>query len=367
MEIRVERKDFLASLIIGASLAGRSKVLPVLDNVKIRVKDNNLMFISMDGDSAIQKRTGLISGSEDGEFAVNATDLIRAFKALKDDEVTLVYTKDENTLEIKHNKGKLSLSAITTEDFPTIGKGENGTTFSMNSELFFSWLSSAKSFVATDNVRPIMCGMYIDVRNGIASCCASDGMKMFTDSAAVDGTATDTQTVIPSTILGVMQSVVNGTLTCSITIDSLHTTISVDGAKLSTRNLDGRYPNFRGVIPTKQDIEVVVDKNEFVGGVSRVSICSSSTSLVKLEVSGSNVSMEANNMEFGKSAKEDIFCNHNGNDITIGFKHDSMLNLLANIDSDKATLLMSTPERAIVIKDDAFPNKVLLVMPCLLS
>lgn len=369
MEFKVDRKDFLSALSIGAALAGRSKVLPVLDNVKIRVKGAYLSLISMDGDSAIQKKTTHKGSDEDGEFAVNASDIIKAFKALKDDVVTLTYSSEKNALDIKHGKGKIILSAITTEDFPVISKGENQLSFKISSEIFYSWLNSARSFVASDNVRPIMCGMYLDVRSNVATVCASDGSKMFTDSTDLIVSCPDTETVIPSAVLGVIQGVINGTDGCVITIDSVNTTFSVDDAKMSVRNISGRYPNFRGVIPTHdfQNIEIDVEKDDFVGSVSRVSICSNSTSLVKMCVSGSDIFMEADNTEFGKSAKEDICCAHNGDDITIGFKHDAMISLLSNVASDNVLITMSTPERAIVVRDYEFPNKVLLIMPCLLS
>lgn len=365
MVIKVERKEFLNALLVGATLAGRCKTLPVLDNVKIKVKDAFLQIVSMDSDSAIQKRTSFIECDEQGEFAVNASDLLKVVKAVKDDTVILSYSKEQNTLVVKHKKGNISLSAITTEDFPVVVHGENGETVTLGSETLFAWLNTAKSFVATDGVRPTMAGMYIEVKDNAVTVCASDGTKLFTDSVNNDSMA-NVSAIIPSGVLNAMQNVINGTSECQVTIDTTHTTVSVDDAKIITRNIDGRYPNFKAVIPVNQTISIGLNKQEFSDALSRVSICSNATSLIRMNVEGMNVTIDADNADFGKSAKEDMMCEHTGADIIIGFKHDSMVGLVGNIVSENITIQMSTPDRAMIVKDNEMPNKVLLTMPCLL-
>ena len=365
MVIKVERKDFLNALSVGATLAGRCKTLPVLDNVKIKVKDAFLQIVSMDSESAIQKRTSFIECDEQGEFAVNASDLLKAVKAVKDDTVILSYSKEQNALVVKHKKGNISLSAITTEDFPVVVHGENGETITLGSATLFTWLNAAKAFVATDGVRPTMVGMYIEVKDNAVTVCASDGTKLFTDSVE-NGSMANVNAIIPSGVLNAIQNVINGTSDCQVTIDTTHTTVSVDDAKIITRNIDGRYPNFKAVIPVNQTISVGLNKREFSDALSRVSICSNATSLIRMNVEGMNVTIDADNADFGKSAKEDMMCEHTGGDIIIGFKHDSMVGLIGSIVSENITIQMSTPDRAMIVKDAEMPNKVLLTMPCLL-
>lgn len=366
MELKIERKELLSALTVGGSLAGRSKVLPILDNVKLRVKGNNLQVVSMDGQSAIQKRVALLNCDVDGEFAVCASDLLKAVKALKDPIVSLVYSKEKKTLVIEHLKGNISLSAITTEDFPVVVHGENGESVTLGSETFFAWLNAAKSFVATDGVRPVMSGMYIEINDNSVTVCASDGMKLFTDSIEINSIA-NVNAIIPSGVLNAMQSVINGTSACQVTIDTTHTTVSVADAKIITRNIDGRYPNFRMVIPADQKIMVGLNKQEFSDALSRVSICSDSASLIKMNIIGENAIIEANNADFGKSASEELRCFHEDVDIAIGFKCDSMMGLIGNIAAEDVLITMSAPNKAIVLKDNENPNKTLLVMPCVID
>ena len=367
MEIKIDRKELLSALTVGGSLAGRNKVLPILDSVKLRVKGNSLQVVSMDDQSAIQKRVALLSCDVDGEFAVNASDLLKAVKALKDPVVSIVYSEEKKTLVIEHLKGNISLSATSTEDFPTLKvSSENTTAFAVNSETLFDWLNTSKSFVATDNIRPAMCGMYIDVKDNVLSVCASDGTKLFTDSieCPCDGC---TSSIIPSNVFGAIQSVINGTSVCTIKVDEIHTTFSVDDAKICVRNIDGRYPNFRSVIPASHSIEVEVNKNDLVDSISRTAICNGASKIVRMVILGGTMELNAEDMDFGKSAKETLTCNLNGEGITIGFKHDAILASLSSVESENVLLQMTDNTRAIILKDTDAPNKIMLTMPCMLN
>ena len=367
MELKIDRKELLSALTVGGSLAGRNKVLPILDNAKLRVKGNNLQVVSMDDHSAIQKRVALLSCDVDGEFTVNASDLLKAIKALKDAVVSLVYSEEKKTLVIEHLKGNISLSATSTEDFPTLKtSGEDAVTFDMVSELLFNWLNTSKAFVTSDNVRPVMDGMYMDVKDECLSVCASDGTKLFTDYVVSDCTE-NVSVIIPSNVFSAIQSVINGTSECTIKVDTTHTTIAVEDAKICVRNLEGRYPNFRAVIPASHDIEVDVNKNELVDSISRTAICNGISKVVRMVVLGNTMELNAEDMDFGKSAKETLTCNLNGEGITIGFKHDAILASLSSVESETVLLQMTDNTRAIIIKDTDAPNKIMLTMPCMLN
>lgn len=366
MNFTIARKEFLSALNIGASLAGKSKAIPVLDNVKIKVKNGALTVVSMDGQSAISKKVDTPAVGDDGDFAVNASDLLKAIKALRDDLVAFDYTSENNTLTITHEKGKLTLSATGVEEFPSINKGENSVSFEMSCEPLFDWLNTAKSFVSNDNIRPVMCGMYIEVKDNAIAVCASDGHKLFTDSIVTNDDVA-TNTIIPSSVFSAIQSVINGFENCTVTIDDTHTTITVDGARICVRKFDGRYPNFRTVIPQKNPLNVEVNKADFNDSINRASICANSASVIRMSINGGNMSLEADNVDFGKSAKEDLLCVTNNANIVIGFNCDSMLASLSNITSENVTLLLESEYRAMLIKDNDAPNKIFLCMPCLLN
>ena len=367
MEIKIDRKELLSALTVGGSLAGRNKVLPILDNVKLRVRGNNLQVVSMDDQSAIQKRVTLLSCDVDGEFAVNATDLLKAIKALKDPMVSLVYSEEKKTLVIEHLKGNISLSATSTEDFPTIKtSGENAVTFDVASELLFNWLNTSKSFVASDGIRPVMDGMYVDIKDGRLSVCASDGTKLFTDSVVSD-CVESVSFIVPSNVFSAIQSVINGTSECTIKVDTTHTNVAVADAKICVRNIEGRYPNFRAVIPASHSIEVEVNTNDLVDSISRTSICNGAAKIVRMVVLGNTLELNAEDMDFGKSAKETLTCNLNGEGITIGFRHDAILASLSSVGSENVLLQMTDNTKAIILKDTEVPNKICLTMPCMLS
>lgn len=366
MEIRIDKKELLNALGVGGSLAGRNKVLPILDNVKVRAKGNALQVVSMDSQSAIQKKVELLSCDTDGEFAVNASDLLKAVKTLKETEVVLVYSNEENNLVIKHSKGNITLTATTTETFPSIQTIKDGVAFSLPCETLFAWLNIAKAFVANDNVRPVMDGLFLEAKDESVTVCASDGMKLFTDSTASINCDT-VSTIIPSNVFGAIQSVINGADACTVKIDTTHTLISVGDASICVRNIEGRYPKFRAVIPTSHLIEVEVNKDDFMDSLSRAAICNGINKIVRMVILGGNLELCSEDIDFGKSAKEVMQCSLNGDGITIGFKHDAILSALTNIESDNVVMRMTDNTKAIVLLDTDNTNRIMLTMPCLLS
>lgn len=368
MKFELKRKSFLNALNIGAVLAGRSKVLPVLDNVKIRVKNSVLTIVSMDSESAISKRMdGDITG-DDGEFLVNAQDIIKVIKAIKDDIISLEYSSDSNSLTINHSAGYMVLSAVSASEFPHITLGNNNASFQLSCETLFKWLNASKNFVAKDTLRPVMNGLYIESREyGYINVCASDRFKLYTDSVVANESNAITETILTSNVFSVIQSLINRHEFCTITIDELYTSITVDGAKLCIRKIDGSYPNFRAVIPLDNNEVVRVNKTDFIDSLVRASLCANSSSLIRMTINNNTLTLESDNAEFGKKVKESLACQSSNVNITIGFKYDIMLNILSNVVSETIRLHLQTPDRAMLIMDEDVPDKTMLLMPCIID
>lgn len=368
MKIELKRKSFLNALNIGAGLAGRSKALPVLDNVKIRVKNSVLTIVSMDSESAISKRMdGNITG-DDGEFLVNAQDIIKAIKALKDDVISLEYSSESNSLAINHSTGNMFLSAVSASEFPHITLGNNNESFQLSCEKLFEWLNASKNFVANDTLRPAINGLYIESREyGNITVCATDRLKLYTDGIVANESNAITETILMPNVFSVIQSLIDRHEFCTITIDELYTSITVDGAKLCIRKIDGSYPNFRVIIPRDNNEVVRVNKTDFIDSLVRASLCANSFSLIRMTINNNILRLESDNAEIGKKAKESLACQSSNVNITIGFKYDTMLNILSNVVSETVTLHLQAPNRAILIKDEDVPDKTMLLMPCLID
>ena len=116
------------------------------------------------------------------------------------------------------------------------------------------------------------------------------------------------------------------------------------------RLIEGRYPNYNSVIPQNNPYKVIVDRMQLIGALRRVSIFSSqASSLIKLRLSGNQITISAQDIDFSTSAEETVTCQYEGNDMSIGFKSTFLLDILTNISAEEVVIELADPSRAGVI------------------
>ena len=137
------------------------------------------------------------------------------------------------------------------------------------------------------------------------------------------------------------------------------------------RLIDERYPDYENVIPSDNSNSIEVDKSEILSSLKRISIyANKTTNQVRLKVSGSEILISAEDLDFSNEANERISCEHDGDDIEIGFNAKFLIEILSNIHSDKVIFKLSEPNRAgLVLPEDIEDDEdlTMLVMPVMLN
>ena len=137
------------------------------------------------------------------------------------------------------------------------------------------------------------------------------------------------------------------------------------------RLIDERYPDYENVIPSDNSNSIEVDKSEILSSLKRISIyANKTTNQVRLKVSGSEILISAEDLDFSNEANERISCEHDGDDIEIGFNAKFLIEILSNIHSDKVIFKLSEPNRAgLVLPEDIEDEEdlTMLVMPVMLN
>ncbi|MFA5783165.1 MAG: DNA polymerase III subunit beta, partial [Bacteroidales bacterium] len=141
---------------------------------------------------------------------------------------------------------------------------------------------------------------------------------------------------------------------------------------LICRLIDGKYPNYDAVIPTNNPNKLIIERIPFLNSIKRVSIFSNqSTHQVRFKISGKELTLSAEDLDFANEAKERLSCQYEGEDMEIGFNSKFILEMLNNIDSDEVCLEMSAPNRAGLLLPVNNENKeedlLMLVMPVMLN
>lgn len=365
MTITVNRKDFIDALTIGSAMEGKAKTMPILNFTKITTSQLAMTITSFDLECSISKRCDVVSCDTIGEFCVCANDLIKAIKSLKNDEITLVI--GNNLLTIEHTSGAMSMPVQDATTFPTISQDdvEDVNCIVLQSEWLKEWIMVSRNFVADDDFRPIMNGMYIHVTSSNVEVCATDAHKLYTDSIDVDySEGTDVVAVLPSRAFNPLLTILNGVNEVTMNIDTKNFIFTTSDTTLTCRKIEGNYPNFKAIIPNHSTMIETV-KAEFMQALSRVALfADSTTSLVKLNVSSNKIDMEGSDIDFSKMSKDSVGAiRWQGDALSIGAKANFLAICASNVASANIIIEFGTSTQPMLLKDSMRPNKTILLMP----
>lgn len=369
MKVEINKKKFIESLSVGGSYAGNAKALPILDCVKIKVKNGSMNIISSDNENAISKRCEIISSDFEGDFCVGYKSLMQYVKLVSGDNVELALNEDMSMLNITHKKGSLELPLYNAEEFPMMKMGEIVAEVSIDSATIHNWLIDAQNFVTDDMLRSQMGCVYLYRREGELGCVGTDGHKLFYDHIEDDGDKFE-YLISKKAVKAICNAAkTNDSLTFKIS--SSNVTVLGDGVTVISRHLEARYPNHKAVIPRENKIEVIANKKEMIESVNRCVVgASQATSLIKLELDGMNMKLSAEDIDFSVKAKEEIMVSANGN-ITIGFKATYLLEILNSIITDDVLIKMNDTTRPALFHEcnegKISSEKICLLMPMVLN
>ena len=365
MKITLEKKEFVKALQVGGSFAGKSKVMPILDCVKIKVGLDKLTIVSTDSENAISKRLNGIASDGEGTFCVNMNDLLSYIKLINSDKIEI--NVNGNTAEVKHAKGSFTLPIESDEEFPSLKPDENSVDVSINAALLNNWIVDGKNFVASDELRPVMNGLYVYCKENELGCCASDGHALFTDNIEVEGIP-DFNFVLNKNAFKPVCDAISNVEEVKIKVGSRNVMFVADGVSVIARQIEGRYVNFKVVIPANNDIEAKIDRKEMLNAITRSSVGASKASmLTKMKVDGFNMEISCEDLDYNKKTVEYLTTEANGN-ITIGFKSSLLMEILNSISTNDVIVTMKDPSRAAIFKEDnEESNKIYLLMPMMIQ
>ncbi|APU95132.1 MULTISPECIES: DNA polymerase III subunit beta [Sphingobacterium] len=355
--------------INGAS--STSTVLPILENFLFEIKDNNLTISATDLQTSMV--TSLqIEAKEEGRVAMPSKILIETLKTLPDQPVA--FSVDMNTLaiEISAGDGKYKLSGENADDFPKIPSIDNGSVIQMPAPILSEAISKTIFAVSNDELRPAMSGVLVQLAEKNVTFVSTDAHKLVRYSRTDIGAEKPASLILPKKALSLLKSSLpSDDITVSIEYNQTNAFFSFGNINLICRLIDERYPDYAAVIPQVNPNKLTVDRLLFLNTLRRVVIFANKTThQVRLKISGSELHISAEDLDFSNEAHERLSCQFEGDDMEIGFNAKFLVEMLNNLESEEVVLEMSTPNRAgllIPAVSEDHEDILMLVMPVMLN
>ena len=346
-------------------------VVPILENFLFEIDKNHLTVTASDlQTSMITEIT--VESKEKGNIAVPARILLDTLKNLPDQPVTFSIDESTYSIELSSDNGRYKLSGENATDFPKVPSVSNDFSASISSEVLARAISNTIFSTSNDELRPAMTGVYVNLGEKNTTFVSTDGHRLVryrrTDVKSDSGHTI----IIPRKALNLLKSTLPSENTdVSIDFNTSNAFFKFGTIRMICRLIDERFPDYENVIPSTSTIKMTISRGDFLSSLKRISIYANKTThQVRLKITGSELQVSAEDLDFSNEANERLSCEHEGEDIEIGFNARFMIEMLSNLDTDQIKLNMSAPNKAGVIlpvEKDKNEDILMLVMPVMLN
>ena len=354
---------------LGGVIPTRS-TMPILENILFDLTGNQLTVTATD--LAIALTVGLkVHGVEDGKIAVPAKRIMDTMRSLPDTGASFTIDVGTNRIRIMTDNGEYMLTGENAKEYPQTPVMQGAEVVKFGTDLLKTLIHRTAFAVSGDELRPAMMGVLLQAKGNSLQAVSTDGHRLVRVTySSTDVTGLQKDIIIPAKALHVLARSLEGAAT-ELTVSATHARFAFNGSTLVTRLIDETYPNYESVIPSENDKELTVSRDNLIASIRRVALYASATThQVRLSAVGEKLEISAQDLDSGGEAKESIACGYKGEPLEIGFNSLYLTDILTHLEAEQVVFKFSAPTRAAIIAP-AEPVKgedvLMLVMPVRLN
>ncbi|HRY32858.1 MAG TPA: DNA polymerase III subunit beta [Bacteroidales bacterium] len=373
MKFIVSSIQLLKSLQSISGVLNASNTLPILDDFLFDLKGDQLVITASDLDTTVRVNVPLSRAEEEGAVTIPARILMETLKTFP--EVPLQFTIDTTSkvVEIMAGEGKFKLAGHNAEEFPQTPVMEETSTVVVASEVIAKAISKTIFATGTDDFRQAMTGVFCQWSPEDLVFVGTDAHKLVRYRRTDAKSDNAASFILPKKPLNQLKNLLSHTESdVTVEYNQANAAFSFENIHLVCRLIDGRYPNYEAVIPKENPNKLLVERIPFLNSLKRVAIyANQSTHQVRVKVTGQEMVLSAEDIDFANEAKERLNCHYEGEDMEIGFNSKFLVEMVSNLDTNEITLEMSEPNRAGILlpvnNENPSEDILMLVMPVMLA
>lgn len=347
-------------------------VLPIIENFLFDINGSDLQISTTNLEISMQTVLQIESRGGNMKVAVPSRILMDILKALPDQPVTFSIDDETFGISISSETGNYKLSGENGLDFPKIPAPQETQSVGMPMNALLTAINKTLFAASTDEDKAALSGVYFNLGQNGLTFVATDAHRLVR-YRRVDITVSEaTSFIVPQKALNLVKSAfIPSDAPVEIVYNEANAFFRSNDVLLVCRLIDQRYPDYENVIPTDNPGKLMVSRKDLIGTLKRVNIFANKTShQVRFKVTGSELTISAEDLDFANEAKESLKCHYEGNDLEIGFNAALLIDIINNAETDEVLIELSTPNRAgIVLPSEQLEgeNLLMLVMPVMLN
>ncbi|MEM0940758.1 MAG: DNA polymerase III subunit beta [Bacteroidota bacterium] len=347
-------------------------VVPILENFLFEINDGHLTVTASDLQTSMITELQ-IEAKEDGSIAIPAKILLETLRNLPEQPVTFSIDGDTYSIEINSDNGRYKLAGENATDFPKIPTVSDGYSVNVSSDVLGRAINNTIFATSNDELRPAMTGVYVKLDETNTTFVATDSHRLIRYRRVDIVSDLSHNMIIPRKALTLLKATLPSSEITNVNVEfnASNAFFNFNQIKMICRLIDERFPDYENAIPLGHDNSIVIKKDDLLSSLKRIAIYANKTThQVRLKITGSELMVSAEDLDFSNEANERLSCDHDGEDIEIGFNAKFLIEMLSNMDSDEITIRLSDSSKAGLInpneKDDE-EDILMLIMPVMLS
>ena len=375
MKFVISSSELLSHLLAIGRVISSKNTLPILDNFLFRLAGNDLEITASDLETTLTTKLSVENANESGSIALPARILSDTLKEFAEQPLTFDINVDTMAVVIISENGQFNIVGQKGLDYPQIPalKEEKKASLQMNPEVLLQGIAKTLFATADDELRPVMNGIFMELSPDNINFVASDAHKLVRYGRSDAKAEQEASFILPKKPASLLKSILpKEENQVNIEFDDKNAFFTLSDFKLVCRLVEGNYPSYNSVIPKDNPHKLTIDRIELYNSLKRISVFSNQASnLVKLQLTGNQITISAQDIDFSISAHERLNCQYEGEDMEIGFKSVFLIEILANLSSQEVVIELSDPSRAGIMlpleKENEDEDVLMLLMPMMIG
>ena len=368
MQFAIKRDDLLKSLTLAQGVVEKKNTLPILSNVLLNAKNGKLSIIATDLDLVFYDEVIDVKIKTEGATTISATILYDILRKISGNSEIQFDLKTENKISVITDNSDFNLLCLPVDNFPNFADNFEGNEISFNKSKLLALLNKTKISISNDDTRHYLNGIYLHTTESqnrtYLTGVATDSHRLSSSSIEIESNKTFHPIILPKkTVFQLCNLLADTNEKILIKTTENKIQFRVGKTTLVSKVIDGKFPDYRKVVPVGNDKILTVSSSDFVQAIERVTTVSVDRKEgVKLELGKDNIKFSVNSANSGEG-NEVIKSNFTAEEMTVSFNSKYLIDIASEVEDKNLKINLKDPVSPILIEDMSDKNSYYVVMP----
>jgi DNA polymerase-3 subunit beta len=360
LRVTCDRDELVRQLsVVSRALSMRSTV-QILSGVLLEASEEQLALAATDMELSLQVALGSQVDGE-GRVVVPGRLLVELARLLPPDDVVIAHRPEDGVVEVTCGAAHYKLQTYGVEDFPRLPDASAATLFTVDRAAFVGTAVKVSRSASRDESRPVLTGILVRFEPGKLVMAATDAYRLSVKQTPLEAEAPELEAIVPARALVELGRIAQGEGELQLGVHENQVVFTTDGTVLTTRRIDGQFPNYSQLFPETFEHELTIPRDELLDVVRRTAVMSQRNSPLRLRFAEGELTVSVQTQELGE-ARETMPVPFSGEPLEIGFNPDFLREGIESVEEDELRLKLISPLRPAVIEVES-EDFSYLIMP----